>query len=45
MDSIEGYAVKYGYIKITYHLRKYYYLIINHKKVYRFCKEFGILKD
>lgn len=45
MESIEGDAINYGYRKITYHLRKYYNLIINHKKVYRLCKELGILKD
>lgn len=45
MESIDGDAIDYGYRKITYHLRKYYNLIINHKKVYRLCKELGILKD
>ncbi|WP_390622769.1 IS3 family transposase [Clostridium tetanomorphum] len=35
----------YGYRKITYHLRRYYNLIINHKKVYQLCKELKILKD
>ncbi|MBC2580154.1 IS3 family transposase [Clostridium sp. DJ247] len=45
IESIDGDAINYGYRKITYHLRKYYNLIINHKKVYRLCKELGILKD
>ena len=45
MESIDGDAADYGYRKITYHLRKYYKLTINHKKVYRLCKELGILKD
>lgn len=44
MESIDGDAADYGYRKITYHLRKYYKLTINHKKVYRLCKELGILK-
>lgn len=37
-------ASNYGYRKITYHLRKNYDLIINHKKVYRLCKELNICK-
>jgi transposase InsO family protein len=45
IESIDGDAINYGYRKMTYHLRKYYDLIINHKKVYRLCKELGILKD
>ena len=45
IEAIDGDAIDYGYRKITYHLRKYYKLIINHKKVYRLCKELGVLKD
>jgi transposase InsO family protein len=45
IESIDGDAINYGYRKITYHLSKYYNLIINHKKVYRLCKELGILKE
>jgi len=45
MESINGDAMDYGYRKITYHFRKYYNLTINQKKVYRLCKELGILKD
>ena len=45
IESIDGDAIDYGYRKITYHLRKYYGLTINHKKVYRLCKELGILKS
>ncbi|WP_242952027.1 IS3 family transposase [Clostridium felsineum] len=45
MESINGDAINYGYRKITYYLRKYYNLIINHKKVYRLCKELNILKN
>lgn len=44
MESIDGDASDYGYRKITYHLRKQYSLIINHKKIYRLCKVLGILK-
>ncbi|WP_195892708.1 IS3 family transposase [Desnuesiella massiliensis] len=44
MKLIDGDASDYGYRKITYHLRKQYSLIINHKKVYRLCKVLGILK-
>ena len=45
IESIDGDAADYGYRKITYHLRRNYNLTINHKKVYRLCKELGILKD
>lgn len=45
IESIDGDAADYGYRKITYHLRKHYNLTINHKKVYRLCKELGILKN
>lgn len=45
MESIDGDAINYGYRKITYHLRKYYNLVINPKNVYRLCKELDILKD
>ncbi|SHI03813.1 IS3 family transposase [Clostridium grantii] len=45
LESIDGDAINYGYRKITYHLRKHYNLTINHKKVYRLCKEMDILKD
>jgi transposase InsO family protein len=45
LESIDGDGINYGYRKITYHLRKYYTLIVNHKKIYRRCKELEILKD
>ncbi|WP_257786246.1 IS3 family transposase [Clostridium pasteurianum] len=45
IESIDGDAINYGYRKITYHLRKYYNLIINPKKVYRLCKELNVLKE
>jgi putative transposase len=38
----DGYA--YGYRKITYALRREYQLIVNHKKVYRLCKELNLLR-
>lgn len=38
----EGYA--YGYLKITYALRRNFHLLINKKKVYRLCKELNLLK-
>ncbi|QXM06236.1 IS3 family transposase [Crassaminicella indica] len=39
----EGYS--YGYLKLTYALRRNCNLIINKKKVYRLCKELNILKQ
>ncbi len=44
MELIEGDGFGYGYYKLTIALRKEYNLIINKKKVYRLCKELGILK-
>jgi transposase InsO family protein len=44
MEAIQDEAFFYGYRKITYFLRGSYNLTINHKKVYRLCKELGILK-
>ena len=38
----EGYS--YGYLKITYALRRNFHLLINKKKVYRLCKELNLLK-
>ena len=40
--TAEGFA--YGYLKLTYCLRRKFHLIINKKKVYRLCKELGILR-
>lgn len=45
MEAIQDEAFYYGYHKITYHLRDNKNLTINHKKVYRLCKELQILKD
>jgi putative transposase len=44
MEAIQDEAFFYGYHKITIYLRKKMGLIINHKKVYRLCKELQILK-
>ncbi|WP_242847855.1 IS3 family transposase [Fervidicella metallireducens] len=44
IESIEDDAEHYGYRKIRHHLMRKYNFIINHKKVYRLCKELGILK-
>jgi len=34
----------YGYVKITHALRRNHDLVINKKKVYRLCKELGLLR-
>lgn len=44
MEEIQDEAFYYGYHKITHNLRRNYNLIINHKKVYRLCKELQVLK-
>ena len=44
MEAIQDEAFYYGYHKLTHYLRRDYKLIINHKKVYRLCKELQILK-
>lgn len=43
MRLIDGDGESYGYRKLTQLLRRSYGLIINKKKVYRLCKELGIL--
>lgn len=40
--SLDGFL--YGYRKLTVCLKEDYNLIINHKKVYRLCKELDILR-
>ena len=35
----------YGYKKLTHLLRNTYKVIVNHKKVYRLCREMGLLKE
>lgn len=41
---IDGEAFSYGYRKITILLKRYYQLIISKKKVYRLCKQEGLLR-
>jgi len=43
-ELIEGEGYAYGYPKLTVCLRKRYSLVINKKKVYRLCKELGVLR-
>ena len=43
-ELIEGEGYAYGYLKLTVCLRKRYGLVINKKKVYRLCKELGLLR-
>ncbi|EPY2276943.1 IS3 family transposase [Clostridium sporogenes] len=45
LETIDGDGINYGYRKIMHYLRREYKLIINHKKVYRLCKELNVLKD
>ncbi|MBC7344685.1 MAG: IS3 family transposase, partial [Clostridia bacterium] len=42
-ELISGDGFPYGYRKLTAVLKREYGLIVNHKKVYRLCKELGIL--
>lgn len=41
---IEGDCFAYGYYKLAVELQKTHKLIINKKKVYRLCKELGVLR-
>lgn len=43
MEALEGEEAVYGYRKLTHYLRVSHDLKINAKKVYRLCKEMGIL--
>jgi putative transposase len=43
MTEIDGDGYPYGYKKLTASLQEDYNLNINHKKVYRLCKELGVL--
>ncbi|MCY6354508.1 IS3 family transposase [Clostridium sp. ZS2-4] len=45
LEAIDGDAINYGYRKIMHNLKREYELIINHKKVYRLCKELDVLKN
>lgn len=44
LEEIAGDGFNYGYRKLTKRLRREYNLVINKKKVYRLCKELGILR-
>ena len=44
MELVAGDGFPYGYKKLTVCLNEDYFLIINHKKVYRLCKELDILR-
>lgn len=44
MEVIAGEEQIYGYRKLTKCLQRQYHLVLNKKKVYRLCKELGILK-
>jgi len=44
LSAIEGDGYPYGYRKLTKWLRREHKLVINKKKVYRLCKELGILQ-
>lgn len=44
LSAIDGDGYPYGYRKLTKLLRREHKLIINKKKVYRLCKELGILQ-
>lgn len=44
LEEIAGDGFNYGYRKLTKLLRRKYNLIINKKKVYRLCKDLGILR-
>ncbi|MDP9729874.1 DDE-type integrase/transposase/recombinase, partial [Alicyclobacillus tolerans] len=45
MNAVAGDGFAYGYLKLTYVLKREYQLVINKKKIYRLCKELGILKQ
>lgn len=44
MEHVTGDGYPYGYKKLTVELQEENSLIINHKKVYRLCKELNILR-
>jgi putative transposase len=43
-ELIAGDGFAYGYRKLTHALRREYQLVVNHKKVYRLCKELNLLR-
>jgi len=44
LQRVAGDGYPYGYKKLTIELQESNHLIINHKKVYRLCKELNILR-
>ncbi len=44
LEHVTGDGYPYGYKKLTIELQESNHLIINHKKVYRLCKELNILR-
>ena len=44
LHIIEGDGQHYGYLKLTHTLRREFRLVINKKKVYRLCREMGVLR-
>ena len=44
MEAIEEDGFAYGYFKLGKLLKREYSLVINKKKMYRLCKELGVLK-
>jgi putative transposase len=44
MDAIEGDGFNYGYVKLKIQIKNRYGLAVNKKKMYRLCKELGVLK-
>lgn len=44
MEAVEGEEQAYGYRKLMHWLKQTFNLVINKKKVYRLCKDLGILQ-
>lgn len=44
IEEIDADGIGYGYVKLMVQLRRHHQLVINKKKVYRLCKELGVLK-
>lgn len=45
MEEIEGDGFNYGYVKLKVQIQRQHGLRVNKKKIYRLCKELGILKS
>ena len=43
IEEIEGDGFNYGYVKLKVQIQRQHGLIVNKKKVYRLCKELGVL--